>query len=235
MYTISLVNQKGGGGKSTLCQSLAVAACLDGKSAAILDIDTQGSSYAWGKRRKAYAADQPDMPPDPLVLSVTIANLSDEWQRLKDVGADYVFIDTPARLNAEIAEAARISDLVLVPCKATIKDLERVVPSIKLTNLDGIKKTSIVLNAVRPQASRADEAEDFIKSNDLAVCPTRIGNFVAFEDADALGLTPQEMDPKGRASEAIQSVYMYTSGLLNMSTNELVRKEAEHGRETQVA
>ena len=36
MFTITLLNQKGGGGKSTVCQALAVAAHLDGKSVAIV-------------------------------------------------------------------------------------------------------------------------------------------------------------------------------------------------------
>jgi chromosome partitioning protein len=224
MFTITLLNQKGGGGKSTICQALAVAAHLDGHSVAILDIDPQGSTYSWGKRRASYASEQGDMDPDPIVLSVTIANLQDEWHRLKSAGADFVFIDTPARLNAEAGDAAKLADLVLVPSKATIKDLERVIPSIKLANVEGVKPTCVVLNAVRPQAARGDEAEEFIKSQKFPVCPARVGNLVAFEDADALGLTPQEMEPNGRAAEDIRKVYKYTSGLVEQST----RRKVEH-------
>jgi chromosome partitioning protein len=227
MYTITLLNQKGGGGKSTLCQSLAVAAHLQGRSVAILDIDPQGSTYAWGKRRAAYAAEQPNMDPDPIVLSVTTANLRDEWQRLKDAGADYVFIDTPARLNAEAGDAAKFADLVLVPCKATIKDLERVVPSIKLANIEGAKPTCIILNAVRAQGTRADEAEQFIKSNKLSVCPTRVGNYVAFEDADGLGLTPQEMDPNGKAAQDILLVHKHTKNLVRRHAKNKEQKDGD--------
>jgi len=76
MFTIALVNQKGGSGKSTLAECLCVAAYIDGKAAAILDIDPQGSAYKWSKRRT---------DKNPPVLSVTPANHEDEWNRLKCV------------------------------------------------------------------------------------------------------------------------------------------------------
>ena len=73
MFTIAIVNQKGGSGKSTLAECLAVAADLDGKASAILDLDPQGTVYSWSKRRK---------DANPPVLSVTAANYRDEgWCR----------------------------------------------------------------------------------------------------------------------------------------------------------
>jgi len=90
MFTISLVNQKGGSGKSTLAECLAVAAYLDGKASAILDMDPQGTAYKWAKRREVE---------NPPVLSVTPASYEDEWNRLNDAGADMVIFDTPARLD----------------------------------------------------------------------------------------------------------------------------------------
>ena len=52
MFTIAMVNQKGGSGKSTLAECLAVAAYLDEKASAILDMDPQGSAYKWSRRRQ---------------------------------------------------------------------------------------------------------------------------------------------------------------------------------------
>jgi chromosome partitioning protein len=67
MFTIAVVNQKGGSGKSTLAQCLAVAAYLDDKGVAILDMDPQGSAYKWAQRRK-------EKDPNPVVKSVTPAS-----------------------------------------------------------------------------------------------------------------------------------------------------------------
>jgi chromosome partitioning protein len=215
MDTIALLNQKGGSGKSTIAECLAVAAYLDGQATAILDMDPQGTVYAWGKRRK---------DPDPPVRSVQIANLEDEWQRLKDAGADIVFIDTPARLSDWAMKAAELADLVIVPSKATIKDLERVAASIKLARSDSVKPTLVVLNQVRPQTERWQEAEAFIKSHNYPVCPARFGYRVAFEDSDTLGQTPQEAEPEGRAAEEIKRVYRYTITLLHQIANKKVRR-----------
>lgn len=213
MYTIALLNQKGGSGKSTLAECLAVAAYLDGNAVAILDMDPQGTSYEWAKRRE---------DPDPPVRSVQTANLADEWGKLREAGADIALIDTPARLSEWALKAAELADLVIVPSKPTIKDLERVAASIKLANTDGIKPTLVVLNQVRPQAERWKDAEAYITSRKFPVCPARLGYRVAFEDADTLGQTPQETEPNGAAAQEIAMVYRYTIKLLHRTTGRKV-------------
>lgn len=216
MHTIAILNQKGGSGKSTIAECLAVAAYQDGKAAAILDMDPQGTVYAWSKRRE---------DENPPVRAVTTANFRDEWELLEQAGADLVIIDTPARLNDWAMQAAEIADLVIVPSKATIKDLERVEASIKLACASRTVPTFVVLNQVRAQGDRAEQAEALIKSKAFPVCPARLGFRVAFEDSDTLGETPQESEPGGKAAEEIQMVYRYTNKLLH----EITSKEVNRG------
>ena len=205
MFTIAIVNQKGGSGKSTIAECLAVAAELDGTAAAVLDLDPQGTVYAWSKRRE---------DANPPVLSVTAANYKDEWQRLKDAGAELIIIDTPARLQDTVLSAADLADLIIVPAKATIKDLERVEDSIKLACMNSAKPTFVVFNQVRPQKARSEDAERAIKAQRYPVCPVRIGLRVAFEDSDMTGQTPQETEPNGKAANEIQQLYKYVTSLL---------------------
>src|SRR5918999_1092363 len=135
MFTIAMVNQKGGSGKSTLAECLAVAAYLDDKGVAILDMDPQGSAYKWARRREA---------PDPVVISVTPANHADEWQRLKDAEADLVIFDTPARLSDHTSGPVELADLVIIPTKTTMKDLERVGASYELVQKISDTRTFVV-------------------------------------------------------------------------------------------
>ena len=53
MKRIALVQQKGGGAKTTLCVHLAVAAHQDGRKTAIIDIDPQASASPYGAARVA--------------------------------------------------------------------------------------------------------------------------------------------------------------------------------------
>ncbi|MBV9481752.1 MAG: ParA family protein, partial [Acidobacteria bacterium] len=55
MKVIAVLAQKGGVGKSMLSRALAVQALMDGRKAAIVDADPQGSTLKWGRRRKATA------------------------------------------------------------------------------------------------------------------------------------------------------------------------------------
>lgn len=205
MHTIAIVNQKGGSGKSTIAECLAVAATEDGKGAAILDLDPQGTAYAWSKRRE---------DENPPVLSVTAANYRDQWQALMDAGADIVIIDTPARLQDTVMNAAEIADLVIVPAKATIKDIERVEDSIKLACMTTTKPAFVVFNQVRPQKSRSEDAESAIKAQRFPVCPVRLGFRVAFEDSDMTGQTPLETEPSGKAAHEIRQLYRYVKRIL---------------------
>ena len=201
MFTIAMVNQKGGSGKSTLAECLAVAAYLDDKAAAILDMDPQGSAYKWARRR------QESNPP---VESVTPANYSDQWERLKEAGADLIIFDTPARLSDHTTGPVELADLVIIPTKTTVKDLERVKASYELVTKISDTPTFILVNQARPQGDRADQSVEFLNSMGFTVCPHSFGYRVAYEDADTTGQTPQETDARSKASDEIKMVYQYT-------------------------
>ncbi len=55
-------------------------------------------------------------------------------------------------------EAAKVSDLVIVPSRATVKDLERVEASIKLATVFAVRPVFVVLTQVRPRGDR--DAQD---------------------------------------------------------------------------
>lgn len=130
-------------------------------------------------------------------------------------------------------EAAKVSDLVIVPSRPTVKDLERVEASIKLATVYAVRPVFVVLTQVRPRGDRDVQAEEFIKAKKFPVCPARIGNRVAYEDSDILGFTPLETEPYGKAAQEIEQVYRYTAKLLNQLTIEPSnhdKKENPHRR-----
>ena len=66
LYTISVIAQKGGSGKTTLALTLAVAVEQASRTAVVLDIDSQATACKWSARRAAET---------PLVLAVQPARL----------------------------------------------------------------------------------------------------------------------------------------------------------------
>lgn len=107
MFTIALISSKGGTGKSTIATNLAVAAYLDGKQVAILDLDEQGSASEWADRRDA---------PLP-VVEISIPNrIHKSLASLRAKGFDLCIVDTPGELSASFLEGI---DYVLLPTEDT--------------------------------------------------------------------------------------------------------------------
>ncbi len=101
MKTIAIISQKGGAGKTTLSVHLATAAALSGHSAAIIDLDPQGTAASWGDRRQADA---------PEVVSGQAARLGVLIEAAQGNGADpcaaYIWRDVVAYLSAFPAHQA---------------------------------------------------------------------------------------------------------------------------------
>jgi chromosome partitioning protein len=200
MQTIALVAQKGGTGKTTIGLALAVAAAKAGRKALILDVDPQGTACNWGDRRQA---------DNPIVLDAQPARLASALQKAEQGGIDLVIIDTPARSEQSAMAAASVADLVIIPCRPQAYDLETVPNTQKLLALAGGKPAIVVLNAVPALGSRHEQAREFLRQIQMPVCPQTIGSRAAFGDAGALGQTPEEFDPNGKAAEEVRNVYKY--------------------------
>ena len=114
--------------------------------------------------------------------------------------------------------AAKAANLVLIPCRPAVFDLDTVSTTLELIRHAGHPSIAAVLNGVPPRGSKAEQATDVIKGLELAVCPASFGHRAAFGDAGALGQSAQEYDPNGKAAEEINQVYKFVCKLLKSST-----------------
>lgn len=189
MQTIAIISQKGGAGKTTLAVHLAVASAAGGKTSGIIDLDPQASSANWGDRRTA---------PLPVVVSAHSTRLPQEMENAREAGVEVLILDTAPHSDAVALAAARAADLVIVPCKPNVLDLEAVSSTVQLMKATGTP-LFVVLNGVAPSGTEADEAEAFIKdAHTVAVCPARITTRVAFARALVTGQTAAEYIQPGR-------------------------------------
>ena len=72
----------------------------------------------------------------------------------------------------------------------------------------------VILNAVPARGDRHEQAKAVLDRLRIPVCPHTIGSRSAFGDSAALGQTPQEYDPEGKAAEEIRQAYKYTRRLV---------------------
>lgn len=217
MKIISLINQKGGVGKTTLSLHLATAFHHHGFNTILLDLDPQSSATEW------YDARADEFPP---VRSIQPARLEKTIEQARSIDTDLIVLDTAPHTEAAALSAARIADLVIVPCQPKIMDLRAMRRTADLIRL--VKAPAfVVLNGVPHQGTVADEAAETIEGDiGLTVAPVRLGYRVAYDRALIAGQTAQEFEPDGKAAQEVESFYMWACKQVNMST----QKKAEHGQ-----
>ncbi len=212
MKTIAIVSQKGGSGKTTLALHLAVASAAAGHKTAVIDLDPQASAANWSDRREAEL---------PVVLSAHASRLPHEIARVRDIGGEMLYIDTAPHSDSAALEAARCADLVLVPCRPAILDLEAITNTLHFLRTTGTP-ILVVLNAIASAGQDALQAEKALTTHRVDTCPVRLGRRVAFARALVTGLTAQEFQPASKAAREIAELHTFVLARLqdfNPATN----------------
>jgi chromosome partitioning protein len=201
MRTVTLISQKGGAGKTTLSINLAVAAMLDGKSVVIVDLDPQQSAARWARLRKT---------DDLVVVSGHGPNVGELVQRAKDGGADLVIIDTAPKSEGAALAAAKLADVVIIPCQPSSLDLDAIADSVNIVQL-AKRPAFFVLNNCRASSPLADEAADALSDYGLPIAPVRFGSRVAFIKSLAEGKGVLECENGTPAATEVMKLHKYTN------------------------
>ena len=175
---ITVAQQKGGAGKTTLAVNLAVAFQQEGKSVGLMDIDPQGSAGHWFMTRL-------ESMDDPGVEFSTASAWGVSYEVKKLAGAhDIVLIDTPPKADSDLRPALRAADLVLVPVASSHVDLWAVEAVLELAERAG-KPALIVLTRARPGTRLSQEVADKAAELQAQLAETSVGNRVIY--AETLG------------------------------------------------
>ena len=204
MKTIAVAGAKGGVGKTTLAVHLAVAAVQQGRDVVLVDADPQLSAVRWSERRSSS---------EPVVLGRAVSQLAAEMERIAGFGADVAIVDTPPRAwvgadNAALV-AATLADVVLVPCRPSILDIESTAVSVQRLQEATAAPVVVVLNGCAHRGREADEAAEALGGLGAQVCPARIGQRVAFARSLLDGRAAQEVEPGGKAADDVLRVHTF--------------------------
>lgn len=199
MRVVTLLAQKGGAGKTTLALHWAVAAQNGGNSVVIVDLDPQASAASWYRKRKA---------PSPLLVQTDSAGLPKVLEVCRADGVGTVLIDTAPHGEPPAVMAARVADLVVIPARPSVLDLEAIATSVQIVETVG-KPGVIVLNSCLPRGSVAEQAREALKAYSLEICPVPIVQRAAFAYALVDGRAVTEFDPDGKAAGEIRATWKW--------------------------
>ena len=210
MKTLAIISQKGGVGKTTIATALAVAAEMDGKSAAVFDLDPQASATFWHDTREAE---------NPAVVSIAPARLQHVLKAAAESGCRLAIIDAPPFAKDIAYEAAQHADFILVPTRPAVLDVMAMTRTLELVRHYS-KPSAVVLTFCPILGREITDTEDAIKQLKATLAPVRIHSRVAYSRAQQTGLTAQEFEPDGKAAEEIKQLYAYTCMHLYADTDE---------------
>jgi chromosome partitioning protein len=175
---ITLAHQKGGVGKSTLATNLRGYFSGGGYKTVLVDIDPQGSL---SKLVRTFS-DQPGREPEHVIERGSFKTYA-ELQKLLEP-YDIAVIDTPPYLSNELEAVFEITNVVLVPCKASPLDFLAIGDTLDLVREAKNKRKELVAAVVLTMTITGTDFTTSIRreleKTEFPVLKTEIGNRVAY-------------------------------------------------------
>ena len=198
---ITIAQQKGGTGKTTIAVHLALAFIkYHNHKVAIIDTDPQGSLGKWFMIR----SEKNSLNKNLTFKTASLWGAQYESKILKQ-DHDIVIIDTPPKIESDARPAIEASDLVLIPIAPSPVDFWATEAIIEIAK-KAKRKVLIQINRANHRSKLISKTHEYIKSINVKSTDTLIGHRQIFVTSMGEGKTVVEKQRKSKAVEEIKSI-----------------------------
>ncbi len=202
-HIISVANQKGGVGKSTVAFNLAAALAKRRFSVFVVDADPQGTVAMWAKARARQ---------DKNMVGIDIDFTDSPWPPEKILTLsnedryDFIIIDCGPANNKVMRATLVVADLVIIPVSPSPLDINSALSTIKLIR-DGEQrgatkaKAFLLISKKVVGTNLAKEAKQTCQMLKLPIFKTEISQRIALCESAITGQSVLEYAPNSVASE----------------------------------
>lgn len=185
-YVITVANQKGGSGKTTISMNLAAALKHRGYEVLVVDADKQNSAVLWAANNKTKDG-----------FPARVVNLAENKNIHKELAAfaqqfHFIIVDCPPSADSPTSlRVLPVSDLVLIPMVVGVIDmwattmLKQTVRQAKGLN-EGLR-ACVVMNRSKPQTILARDVIDASEDFGIPILKTIIRDRVVFGTMPGIG------------------------------------------------
>lgn len=198
---ITIAQQKGGTGKTTLAVHLALAFIkFHNLKVAIIDTDPQGSLGKWFMIRTEKKISSNNLT----FKTASLWGAQYESKILKQ-DHDIIIIDTPPKIESDARPAIEASNLVLIPVAPSHVDFWATEAIIEIAK-KAKRNILIQINRANHRSKLISKTNEYIKSINIAATNTLIGNRQVFVTSMGEGKTVIEKQRKSKAIEEIRKI-----------------------------
>lgn len=211
MFTIAIVNSKGGAGKTTLATNIASYYASQSFVVAIKDYDSQGSSTYWHKRRGDM---QPEIQCIPMFNQTT--NATSSFLHHPKRGTEVLVIDSPSGIEMNsFKEVLAISDVIIIPVLPSAIDIHAVSRFISELLLKAkidrkVQPIAVVANRARKSTLVYRKLEKFLESLGIPFIATLrdTQNYIKASE-DGVGVIEMEGEALFKDHKSMKAIFSW--------------------------
>lgn len=197
---VSVLNQKGGSGKTTISSNLAHAIALDGLKVLLVDSDPQGSLRDWNE------ANGGELIP---VVGLDRETLPKDLKAISD-GYDFVIIDGAPQIAKMSVAAVKAANLVLIPVQPSPYDIWACADLVDIITArqevtDGLPIAYFLISRAIKNTKLGNEIKSALVDYELPVMKTYTTQKVAYPTTAAEGKTVFN-EPASSAAKEITAI-----------------------------